>query len=59
LKASSRIDARVGGEVCFVRINPDPVIFTYGLGLSLWELREHIEDAASRVEVPPERRKPK
>lgn len=55
LQVSSRIDARLG-EVCFIRVTPDPVIFTYGLGLSFWQLRKHIEHAGSRVEVPPERR---
>jgi nitroimidazol reductase NimA-like FMN-containing flavoprotein (pyridoxamine 5'-phosphate oxidase superfamily) len=41
-------------KLCYIRIEPDPVIFTYGLGLSLMELAKHIGEAHSKVKIPPE-----
>ena len=55
LKMEHRIVAD-GGELCFIRIRPAPVIFTYGLGMSLLALRRHAGEAAARVAVPDERR---
>jgi nitroimidazol reductase NimA-like FMN-containing flavoprotein (pyridoxamine 5'-phosphate oxidase superfamily) len=57
LNEASRVDTAALGEVCFVRIEPDPVINTYGLGFSVWQLREHMANAASKVHVPRERRR--
>ncbi len=31
----------------FIRIRPDPVVFTYGVGLTIFQLMKHIEGAAS------------
>jgi len=39
-------------EGVFIRISPDPVIFTYGLGLSLLDLVRDIAGASARIEVP-------
>lgn len=39
-------------KAVFIRIHPDPVIFTYGLGLSFVELMKHIGAASSRVRIP-------
>jgi len=44
-------------SMCFLRITPDPVIFTYGFGVSLWEMKRHMEVASAKVEVPEEYRK--
>jgi len=52
------IVSRRGGKACFVRIWPDPVVFTYGLGMSFLELIQHAGDAAAKVEIPPERLRP-
>jgi general stress protein 26 len=48
----AEIDLGSLGEPCYIVIKPDPVIYTYGLGLSMWQLYKHIEDAGSRVKVP-------
>ena len=39
----------------FIRIQPDPVLFTYGVGMTIFQLMKHIEGAASRVEIPTSR----
>jgi hypothetical protein len=41
-----------GGRICFVRITPDPVVFTYGFGMSLLTLRRHAGKGARRVPIP-------
>jgi hypothetical protein len=56
LKYAEKIAEVQNEKIGFIRIYPDPVIFTYGLGVSWIELREHLEDAASRVEIPAEYR---
>ncbi len=44
------------GEVSvFVRIHPDPVILTYGVGLSLLQLMRHLEGSSARIEIPASR----
>jgi general stress protein 26 len=40
-------------RICFLRITPDPVIHTYMVGSSLWELRRRMESGAARVVIPP------
>lgn len=44
--------------ICFLRITPDPMIFTYGFGVSIWEMRRHMEVGFARVEIPQNYRKP-
>ena len=39
-------------RVCFLRIRPDPVARTYGVGHSVWALRRRMEAAAGRVVLP-------
>lgn len=51
LRTEHRIVAR-GGRICFIRIRPDSVLFTYGFGMSLWSLRRHAGRGAGRVHVP-------
>ncbi len=49
-------DAHRRGETrtCFVKITPDPVISTYMVGFSAWELRSRGELASGKVRIPPE-----
>lgn len=46
--------SRRGGEtrVCFLRITPDPIVRTYGVGHSVWALRRRMEAAAGKVVLP-------
>lgn len=39
----------------FIRISPTPILFTYGVGMTIFQLMKHIEGAASRVEIPTSR----
>lgn len=39
----------------FIRVRPDCVIFTYGVGVSLLKLMRHVEAASSRVDIPSDR----
>jgi hypothetical protein len=52
LDKAAEVETEAFGEPCYIVIKPDPVIYTYGLGLSIWQLYRHIKDAGSRVKVP-------
>jgi len=54
LSTEQRIVAQ-GGDLCLIRICPDPVIFTYGIGMSIFETMRRPKDAAGRVAIPAER----
>ena len=41
-----------GGELCFVRVHPDPTLFTYGIGVSLLENVRQPREAIRRVVIP-------
>ncbi|TDL03276.1 pyridoxamine 5'-phosphate oxidase [Mycobacterium paragordonae] len=45
----------LSGELCFIRIRPDPVIFTYGVGMSVWKTLRRPKEAAGRVAIPADR----
>ena len=47
---------RLRGEtrICFIKITPDPVIHTYMVGYSIWEIRRRMESGAGRVVIPQE-----
>ena len=50
-----RIEHRIvasGGRLCFIHIRPDPVVFTYGFGMSLLALRRHAGAGAGRIAIP-------
>jgi general stress protein 26 len=51
-------ESRRRGEtrICFLKITPDPVIFTYMVGYSIWELRRRMESGAAKVLIPPQHR---
>jgi hypothetical protein len=38
-------------RICFFRITPDPVIHTYMVGSSLWQLRKRMESGAAMVVI--------
>src|SRR5262245_6849835 len=46
--------SRLRGEtrICFLRIIPDPVIHTYMVGYSIWEIRRRMESGAGKVVIP-------
>jgi len=46
--------ARRQGEtrVCFLRITPDPVIHTYMVGMSLWNIARDMESGAGESMFP-------
>lgn len=41
-------------RICFVRIVPDPVVYTYMVGYSIWQVRRRMESGAAKVVIPPE-----
>ncbi|GAB4964145.1 hypothetical protein MAHJHV55_29620 [Mycobacterium avium subsp. hominissuis] len=49
LSAYEKSRRRGETRVCFLRITLDPVIRTYGVGHSIWNLRRHIEAATGTV----------
>lgn len=53
LSAEQRIVAQ-GGDLCFIRIRPDPVVFTYGMGTSVLQTIRQPKDVAGRVAIPSE-----
>ena len=50
LVAEQRIVTQ-GGDLCFVCIRPDPMVFTYGIGMSLWHNVRQPRDAIGRVKI--------
>jgi hypothetical protein len=52
LEAYRESNRRGEGRICFLKITVDPVISTYMVGYSAWELRRRIETGAARVRVP-------
>jgi uncharacterized protein YhbP (UPF0306 family) len=41
-----------GGELCFIRVHPGATLFTYGIGISLWENVRRPRAATGRVMIP-------
>ena len=39
-----------------MKIRPDPVVYTYMVGYSIWRLRTRMESGAAKVVIPPEYR---
>ncbi|MDH6247461.1 pyridoxamine 5'-phosphate oxidase family protein [Mycobacterium sp. OTB74] len=44
-----------GGDVCFIRIQPDPTVFTYGIGISIWDNIRHPRSAIGQERIPDDR----
>ena len=55
LEAYEKSRRRGETRVCFLRITPDPVVHTYMVGSSVWELRKRMESAAATVAIEPAR----
>ena len=43
-------------RICFLKITPSPVVYTYMVGCSLWQIRTRMESGAAKVVIPPEYR---
>jgi hypothetical protein len=43
-------------RICFLKITPDPVVYTYMVGYSVWQVRRRMESGAAKVVIPPEYR---
>ena len=41
-------------RICFLKITPDPVVHTYMVGVSIWQLSRRMESGAGKVVIPPE-----
>ncbi len=41
-------------RICFLRIALDPVIYTYLVGVGIWQLRRRMAAGAATVRIPPE-----
>lgn len=54
LRMYEEMERRGETRICFLRITPDPVIFTYMVGYSIWEVRRRMEVGVERVEIPAE-----
>lgn len=46
-------------RVCFLKITLDPVIRTYAVGHSVWDLRRRMESAGATVRIPAEQQAPR
>lgn len=40
-------------RICFLRITPDPLVYTYMVGSHIWELRRHMESGAGKIVIRP------
>ena len=56
LKAYRESHRRGETRICFLKITPDPMVYTYMVGYSIWQLRKRIESGAAKVVIPPEYR---
>ena len=52
LEADAKSCWRGETRVCFLKITPDPVIRTYAVGYSVWDLRRRMESVAATVRLP-------
>jgi general stress protein 26 len=43
-------------RICFLKITPDPVVYTYMVGYGIWQLRKRMESGAATVVIPTEYR---
>ena len=56
LEAYQESHRRGETRICFLKIIPDPVIYTYMVGYSIWQIRRRMESGAAKVDIPPEYR---
>jgi general stress protein 26 len=53
LEAYQESHRRGETRICFLKIVPDPVVYTYMVGCSIWQLRSRMESGAAKVVIPP------
>jgi general stress protein 26 len=41
-------------RICFLKITPEPVMRTYLVGYSIWQIKKRMESGAGKVVIPPE-----
>jgi general stress protein 26 len=46
----------VGTELAYIKINPEPTVFCYGVGIGIMELRGDHANSAYKVTIPEDRR---
>jgi general stress protein 26 len=56
LEAYQESHRRGETRTCFLKITPDPVVYTYMVGCSIWQIRKRMESGAAQVLIPPEYR---
>jgi hypothetical protein len=56
LDMARQVSSEIAGRRCFIMITPDRVIHTYGVGLSLMQMRGSMGRARGRIELPAELR---
>ena len=39
-------------RICFLKVTPDPLVCTYMVGYSIWEVRRRMESGAAKVIIP-------
>lgn len=39
-------------RICFLKVTPDPLVYTYMVGYSIWEVRRCMESGAAKVIIP-------
>jgi general stress protein 26 len=49
LAANRESHRRGESRICFLKITPDPVVYTYMIGVGIWELRRRLESGAGQV----------
>lgn len=56
LEAYQQAHRRGETRICFLKITPHPMAYTYMVGYSIWQLRKRMESGAAKVVIPPEYR---
>lgn len=45
-----------GGHLCFIRVRPNGTVFTYAMGMTVWDNLRQPRGAIGRVTIPAARR---
>uniref|UniRef100_A0A5Q5BHD0 Pyridoxamine 5'-phosphate oxidase-related, FMN-binding protein n=1 Tax=Mycobacterium sp. (strain MCS) TaxID=164756 RepID=A0A5Q5BHD0_MYCSS len=54
--ATERRIVTEGGDLCFIRVRPNGTVFTYAMGMSVWDNLRQPRGAIGRVTIPEARR---
>jgi general stress protein 26 len=55
LKMSQKVDPEILKKALFIKMNPEPTVFCYGVGIGVMELRSQHISADYRVTIPADR----